>query len=344
MMTTTTWHEFLSAEGYQISDNSQASLSHSTYNPDQATLIPLVHYCAYTLDGPDGSKFLQGQTSCDLNQLSTEHSLLGTNCNPKGGVINFFRLMKLSDEQLLMRFACSIREKAVANFSKYIVFSKAELTPADELFQGLGLQGGNSAQLIQELTGQALAQAGDQISFQQCLIVRSGEQPRFECWGPTESIMALWQTLKAKVELGQTNDWLLADMDAGIALLDSSIQEEYIPQMLNLHAVDAVNFHKGCYTGQEIITRLQYRGKLNKCMYRAQVATDTAPSPGTNIYSSERDSAGQVTAAVPLNEQLFEIQMVLHIKAAEGELRLGDATGPVLELQPLPYDVLAIEV
>lgn len=338
-MTITAWQQFLAAQGYTIdTDLGLASIDSAT-DQGKPQLIPLTHMAAYQLVGPDGSKFLQGQTSCDLDQLSTEHSLLGSNTNPKGGVINFFRLMKVADEQLLMRFAKSIADKATANFSKYIVFSKAELENADDHYQGLGLQGTDADSLIAKITGSAPATINGQIIVDQAIIVRHlGTKPRYEIWAPSEQLQAIWETLQEGAQLVGTQSWLAEDMASGIAVFDDQAQEEFLPQMLNLHMIDAVNFHKGCYTGQEIITRLQYRGKLNKCMYLASME-GKLPAAGTKIWSPDRSIAGEVLSGIQQTDGSCLLQIVIHMKTADTALRLQDENGPELTMIPLPYTV-----
>lgn len=336
------WLNFLAAQGYSV-NNSESSITSNDDSSAQASaqIIPLTHFSAFTMNGPDGEKFLQGQTSCDMNKLSTTHSLLGANCNPKGSVINFFRLMKITDEQLLMRLPSSISEGAAANFKKYIVFSKAEFTNADADYVGIGLQGDDAEALIKKIATDIPAEwNGQTIIDDDTLLVRQrGTTPRFEIWAPSSKAQTLWNELSAEATPASTSDWMLSDITAGIPILSESTQEEFIPQMLNLHMIEAVDFHKGCYTGQEIITRLQYRGKLNKCLFRAEATTDKAPNIGDTVWSPQRQQAGEVIAVVFKGNNVYEVQIVIHIKTAEDALRLNDEDGAELTLLELPYEV-----
>lgn len=335
------WLNFLTEKGYSV-DGSQSMISSADANNTQPALqlIPLTHFSAYTINGPDSEKFLQGQTSCNISKLSKNWSLLGANCNPKGSVINFFRLMKIDNEQLLMRFPTTISAGAAANFKKYIVFSKAEFTNADADYIGLGLQGESAEALLKKITDSIPAEWNEQVIVDGTLIVRQrGTLPRFEIWTPSDKAQALWSELSTKATLASTDDWLLADIAAGIAIIDESTQEEFIPQMLNLHMIGAIDFHKGCYTGQEIITRLQYRGKLNKCLFRAEVTTTDAPNVGDTVWSPQRQQAGEVIAVVGKGNNTYETQIVIHIKTAEDQLRLNDEDGAELTLIALPYEI-----
>jgi hypothetical protein len=117
--------------------------------------------------------------------------------------------------------------------------------------------------------------------------------------------------------------------------------------MANMQLIDGVSFHKGCYTGQEVVARMQYLGKLKRRMYLAhtELGPDAAaPAPGTELHASASTSeqgAGRVVNACASGPGRCEMLVVAEISAAEhGELRLVDAdggAGPVLTITPPPY-------
>jgi folate-binding protein YgfZ len=117
-------------------------------------------------------------------------------------------------------------------------------------------------------------------------------------------------------------------------------RELFIPQMLNLQAVGGVSFKKGCYTGQEIVARMQYLGKLKRRLYRVALAAESLPEPGTPIFSPTHNSAiGEVVLGAHGPEG-SELLAVLQADAVEGgELHCADAAGPRLSLLNLPYEL-----
>jgi folate-binding protein YgfZ len=123
--------------------------------------------------------------------------------------------------------------------------------------------------------------------------------------------------------------------------------EAFVPQMANMQLVDGVSFTKGCYTGQEVVARMQYLGKLKRRMYRARVVTDQAPQPGQELFSpgsASGQGAGRVVDARPTPAGGFELLVVAEIASAEGaSLRLGDEQGPALQLLDMPYGLPALE-
>ena len=117
--------------------------------------------------------------------------------------------------------------------------------------------------------------------------------------------------------------------------------EAFVPQMANLQAVQGVSFTKGCYTGQEIVARMQYLGKLKRRMYRVRVDSPQAPRPGDELFSPHSASGqgtGKVVSAAPAPEGGYEALVVIEIAAADsGEVHLGAPDGPVLTFLDLPY-------
>jgi len=112
--------------------------------------------------------------------------------------------------------------------------------------------------------------------------------------------------------------------------------------MINLATVGGVSFNKGCYTGQEVVARMEYLGKLKRRMYRAQVAAGQAPVPGEELWAPKADSAqgvGRVVNVAEARDGAYELLAVVRIADYEhGEVRLKSADGARLEFIALPYD------
>ena len=350
-MSNPNWIEFLKSQGAKI-DEEQSQLkfpdtfSATTATSDKPTLVPLLDQALLKVEGPDAEKFLQGQLSCDLTQVSPTTSLLGSNCTPKGNVISAFRLIRSTDEQIFMRMPKTIKEPALANLGKYIVFSKAELTDASDMYTGLGIQGAGSESLIKNTFGVLPVNTDDQIISNDVVIIRvPGLSPRFELWIPQSNAADVWKKLSTETHLGGTDLWRLAEIQAGLVQLDLESVEIYLPQMLNLQALEGISFSKGCYTGQEVIARLQHRGKLKKYLVRGWVDSTLQPESGMSLHSPSRRNVGKVLSSAPatkLDSDIpgYEIQAVISKSAADGNLlHLGTQEGPQIELLPLPYEI-----
>lgn len=341
-MTTSTWIDFLTNQGASCNDNlSEISFPASTKQDDTTLLMPLTGYNLLSMIGPDSETFLQGQTSCDIRKLSPQQSLLGSNCSPKGNVISIFRLMMQKPEHLFLRVSASIKEPALANLQKYIVFSKADLTDASEEYVGIAVSGENANSIIAEHFGEAPAEVGAQVVQNGQMLVRApGTYDRFEIWTPINEAPALWTALSSQAKASSSSEWRRQEIEAGLAVLDNESVELYLPQMLNLQAVEGVSFDKGCYIGQEVVTRLQYRGKLKKLLFRAKVCGDLVPKPGMSLHTSSRKGVGKVLAAAPAGDNSYEFQAVIgRSSAVENQLHLAEQDGPQVELLELPYQI-----
>ncbi len=251
-------------------------------------------------------------------------------------MISLFRVMKQAPESFWLRSSVELGDKALATLKKYIVFSKAQAQIDDELV-GLGLSGPAAAELAASLMAE-LPQQEDQVCVagERLLVKVPGE--RFECWLPAADAGTLLATLAGRAALTGTDHWLLQEIRAGVADLRGDTSEAFIPQMTNLQVYEGVSFTKGCYTGQEVVTRLQHRGILKKPMYRAVVASSERPLPGQALHSAEKEDVGQVVLAAPLDDGHYELLAVINKEQAEhSSIHLGSGAGPTLELLELPY-------
>ena len=125
---------------------------------------------------------------------------------------------------------------------------------------------------------------------------------------------------------------------AGIGQVMAETRELFIPQMLNLQAVGGVSFKKGCYTGQEIVARMQYLGKLKRRMYRLSLGSTELPPPGTPLFAPDHNSAVGEVVVGAYAEEGIELLAVLTADAVEaGEIHVGEAQGPKLTVLDLPY-------
>jgi folate-binding protein YgfZ len=135
--------------------------------------------------------------------------------------------------------------------------------------------------------------------------------------------------------------WLWSEIRSGIATVTTPIIDAFVPQMLNYESVGGVNFKKGCYPGQEIVARSQFRGTLKRRAYLAHC--DAPLQAGDEVFDSADASqpCGTVAQAAAAPGGGFDALISLQISAATGSgLRLGQADGPAIELLPLPYPLL----
>ncbi|MFC6301257.1 folate-binding protein [Pseudomonas sp. CCM 7893] len=303
---------------------------------DSAFFCPLSHEGVLAVRGADAAKFLQGQLTCNLNYLSDTQASLGARCTQKGRMQSSFRIL-LQGDGVLLAMASELLEPQLADLKKYAVFSKSKLTDESAAWVRFGLSDADSALLG---LGLELPPETDSVARTDELIAIRVSPGRTELWAPATQAETVRSQLAAHLKEGDLNQWLLGQIRAGIGQVMAQTRELFIPQMLNLQAVGGVSFKKGCYTGQEIVARMQYLGKLKRRLYRLSLDASELPEPGTPLFSPSHNSAiGEVVIAARA-DQVIELLAVLQAEAADGgDVHVGTLEGPGLQLLDLPYQL-----
>ena len=301
---------------------------------DSAFFCRLSHEGLLAVRGPDASKFLQGQLTCNLNYLSADTASLGARCTPKGRMLSSFRIVQQGDGYLLA-MASELLDSQLTDLQKYAAFSKSKLSDESAQWLRIGLQGGDavltSLGLNLPATADSVVHAGDMLA------VRLSDG-RSELWAPAAEAETVLATLAAQLREAPLNDWLLAQVHAGIGQVFGANREQLIPQMINLQALGGVSFKKGCYTGQEIVARMQYLGKLKRRLYRLSLAGDTVPAVATPLFSPVHSSSvGDVVLAARSSDGIELLAVVQEDALLDGNLHLGSLEGPALQRLDLPY-------
>ena len=339
------WQEFLSNQGAEWHAGA-ASFPASDANAD-LQLIDLSPLGAIAISGPDSQKFLQGQLTCDLVNLPDEHLTMGAHCNPKGRMISAFHALKISQSEFVLLMPADLVPAALAALKKYAVFFKTELTDASDEFRWFGLMGHDVGARASHLLNLSHDARSDLVSGQLIPFDHNGHRALAAMLSerlvaiqvPSSQAADLWQQLSASPATPSSySDWLQQMITEGLPQLHASTSELFIPQMLNLHLLGAVSFKKGCYTGQEVVARMQYLGAAKRRMYHARIEGDALPEPGAEVFTPDGGSSiGNVVQGCA-NDNASELLVVLtKAKVADGDtLQLAD--GRTLELLDLPYD------
>lgn len=294
------------------------------HNPDlplTAHLAPLTDKQLLLVKGPDASKFLQGQVTCDVKDLSEPVTRIGAQCNPKGRMLLSFRALQMDSQTIALRLPTRMLESAQKTLGKYIVFSKAKLHDGSNDFALFGLFGESAAAVATTYFQRLPSSCDGWIEKEGSYLIQLAAD-RFECWIATASLNFFLDTLAKQTHKASADDWQLLDIAAGIGEVFPESYELFTPQELNYQLVNGINFRKGCYTGQEIVARLHYRGKLKRHMYRFEYTGAAIPLPGTAVVNSlSGQNAGTVVVgthnpngkiellASLLDEQLHQVQV-----------------------------------
>lgn len=276
---------------------------------DQLTtyLIPL-EQGLIEIKGPDSAKFLQGQVSCDVRELAENTTRLGAQCNIKGRMLLCFRAIQPENERIILRVHAGLVANGLASLGKYIVFSKAKLADVSQSYSCFGLAGAQAAEIIKTVFTVEISQNDGWQAAGEHLIIRIAED-RYELWLGANPADTILNQLSAQTILAEQNLWNLLNIQAGIGDITPETYETFTPQAINFQLVNGINFRKGCYTGQEIVARLHYRGTLKRHMYRFEFALNdqTLPSPGSELKNAEGKTVGEVILAAYRDNQMGEL-------------------------------------
>lgn len=269
----------------------------NTSNPPTTYFCELPQLGLITIAGPDAAKFLQGQVTSDVRELAQPITQLGAQCNLKGRVMANFRALQMTPELIALCISTDLIADTLASLNKYIVFSKAKLHDSRSQFTLIGLYGDEAASLASSYFAQIPETVNGWIEHQGSYLIKLDEQ-RYECWINTANLQEFTALITSKATLSNANLWHLLDIRAGIAWITAATCELFTPQALNYQLVNAISFRKGCYTGQEIVARMHYRGKLKRHLYRYETTGINLPAPADAVYSNTGEQAiGEVICA-----------------------------------------------
>lgn len=331
------WSDTLHTLGVHVDEQGNCTVSTTNNTGSTATVTPLTHLGLFDVLGPDAEKFLQGQLSCDISRVSAGTSLLGSHCNIKGSMVSLNRIMPI-ENGFWLRTERTLIDIAMANLKKYMIFSKAESHDRSDEIVGLGFSGEQVTPMLSAQGFSIPATDGHLSAHLNGLLIRVPGN-RFELWLPVEQATALLTSLLDTISLSDTNAWIQDEIRCGIPALHPNTIEAFIPQMTNLQVFDGVSFTKGCYTGQEVVTRLQHRGKLNRPMFRLAFSGVQAPAPGSTINTPDRAGVGTVISSARTSAQGGELLAVILKTSFDDQQTplLLEASKQPLDRLELPY-------
>ena len=294
------------------------------------------------LEGDDTHSFLQGQSTCDVRLLSKKLSLQGLFCTPKGRVLSDFLLLDLENSKVALRLKKEIKEVTKLNLKKYAAFSQVKFIEELTDWQVAGCWGNDAKDVIQRLMKKEINGKGVKIhtgDFHVTQIDEHGEH--FECIFNSKTGSELLKNFLEACHESNETGWEQEIIKLGISRLDLISSEEYVPQVLNYDLSGFISFEKGCYTGQEIIARLKYRGTpKRRCFFAISEGRGPMIMPGSNVYYADTDKIAGVIINVASTSQAITILISISEKALNAELRASNPTGPKLTLGRLPYEVV----
>ena len=295
-------------------------------------IAKLTHLGVIRATGADAASFLQGQLTQDFLLLPTDAARLAAYCNPKGRMLASFIGWRQDADNILLVCERDLLAPTLKRLSMYVLRAKVRLTDASSEFALYGLLGSAARDAAQDPCPPWHKQPW-------------GDATVISLPGAADQARALLLTAAtAQAPTGEpacAEQWRWAEVASGVAPIVAATSEAFVPQMLNYESVGGVNFKKGCYPGQEVVARSQFRGVIKRRAFRVHSEQELAPGMEVFHDSDPVQPCGQVALAAPAPEGGFEAIVSMQVSAANGgTLHATDASGPVLRLLELPYALL----
>ncbi|MDH4191378.1 MAG: folate-binding protein [Betaproteobacteria bacterium] len=293
----------------------------------------LSQYGVLVVEGEDARAFLHAQLTNDVTHLAANQARQAGWCSAKGRLLATF-LVVTDDARFLLLLARELAAPSAKRLSMFVLRSKVKIVDASEQLRVVGLWGSDCAPRLAALGLAPQAADLSAVSADGRLAVRFA----------SDQYLLVLPAGSAAIDTpvnACAQDWTLREIRAGRPLITLATQEQFVPQMINLQAIGGIDFRKGCYPGQEIVARAQYRGQIKRRMARARAPAGVEVRPGQDLYSD--DLPGQPSASVvnvAAAPEGSELLLVAQIATLDGGAPLRAAPGGIpLEILPLPYAV-----
>ena len=308
---------------------------------DAAVVCTLDAVSVIAIEGPDATTFLQGQLSNDVKALADDRCQLSSHNSSKGRMLANFVLWREPGLRYFALLSADLADTARKRLGLYVLRAKVTLRDASADSVRLGIGGPGAGAALRAALNVAPPLFG--VARTDGATVLGLPGPRYCVIAPPDRAAAMGNALRTNAAAAPFSVWQWLTIRAGMPVVTAATQDLFVAQTLNLDVLGGVDFRKGCYTGQEIIARMQYLGRLKERLFAFHAETGAVP-PGTRLYSSAfpGQPCGTVVNAAPAPEGGCDFTAVLQLAAVEtGDIRLGAGDGPLLTPLPLPYAVPA---
>jgi folate-binding protein YgfZ len=303
---------------------------------DGTIVADLSHNALLSISGDDATAFLHGQFTNDVEALREGEAQWNGWCSAKGRLLATFLLLKSSGGYLLM-LPAEIAPAIARRLGMFVLRSKVKIADATAHWRLFGLAGKAARPAVGSIFDEVPAPMRS-VSRAGAVCVAIGEE-RFAVFVPAAEAEALLVRLEQSAMRAGPEAWEWTNVRAGVPVIVAATQEAFVPQMANFDLVGGVSFRKGCYPGQEIVARTQYRGILKRRMARAYLPSEGAARPGDSVFSSlfGEQAAGTVVQAVRSPEGGYDLLVVAQLESLEkNDLRFGAPDGQPIQVREVP--------
>lgn len=311
----------------------------------------LNHYGVISLNGEQAQEYLQGQVTIDVGKLSQQKARYGCHCDFKGKTWNAFLAIENNEHYHLISDT-SCLPKSLAELKKYGVFSKVDIVDNIDTFNIVGAVGGAAIESLSCIFADLPSQNLDVISNQFGSVICVD-------FDISAYLLMLNNEGKAKLDanlpIGMLKDqayWEAVSIQLGIPVVRESTINEFVPQMMNMQAIDAIDFDKGCYMGQEVVARTKFLGRNKRASFILQsdeILADSSIGAGKPLEKQAGEnwrSGGTILRGASLNQDshpdvngTWLLAVLANDTQAGDVLRLKEFPEHQFTVQALPYEL-----
>ena len=283
--------------------------------------------------GPDAASFLHGQLTQDVNGLRPDTARPAGYCSAKGRLLASFVIWRAAPETVALACSADVLAPTLKRLSMFVLRAKCKLSDASASWALWGLAGAEAgAWLGAEAASAPAWRTGEHEGSRWIRLPDADGVPRWLLARPAEQAEQAAPPLPAL----SADTWAWLEVRSAVPRVVAATVEHFVPQMVNLELVGGVNFQKGCYPGQEVVARSQYRGTLKRRM--VPMTAPVALVPGQEIVhtSDPGQPAGEVVLAAPSPAGGWSalVEVKLAMLPTPGHFA---ADGQRLEVSALPY-------
>lgn len=288
-------------------------------------------------EGADAASFLHGQLTQDIQGLVPGQARLAGYCSPKGRLLASFVALRLDADTIALACSADVLAATLKRLRMFVLRAKCTLSDASAQRPLWGLAGQAAGRWLGAAaiaapawrSGHDAATAGGASA----VWIRLPDVAGVPRW--------LWLASAGETPPLPTLDrsrWEALEVASGVPRVTAATADHFVPQMVNLELVGGVNFQKGCYPGQEIVARSQYRGTLKRRMFLARGLQPLVAGQEIIHTADPGQPAGEVVLVAPDDNGgwLAQVEIKSALRAADGEFRAHDAQ---LRLTEPPYPI-----
>jgi folate-binding protein YgfZ len=290
------------------------------------------------IDGEDAITFLQGQLTNDIKQLNGTNSQYSGYCNPKGRLLALF-LAFAHQDHLHLQLPLCLTEAISKRLRMYVMRSKVTIKDKSDQIISLGIAGPNAESKLKALFKVAPKASYELITLEDATLLRlPGDSPRYQVFTHKVNLERIWKVLSSDTQKVGKGIWDYLEIQAGIPEITTATQEAFVPQMVNLDSLDGINFKKGCYTGQEIVARTHYLGKVKRRTQIAHIDLEDQPMAGDIVtLKNTEEVIGQIVRSAVAPNGGFDVLVEMRLENFESDKDNISCNGSLLVFKTLPY-------